>query len=185
MQDQSPWYLSPWRLNLAIAGAAAVWMLVLGNPLEPLEMRWFDQLLRWRASAGWARPADERILHVDIGDEDLIGTRDRAGEYQEAARIIRECGELGAALVVCDIIWLQGSESESQPLLQAIKEQKTVLAEGLLPTKSSSSRLEILRSFPFLEITDHPSPPQEGGRQGDLARDQPAGLINGQAFLCL
>src|SRR3989338_6480456 len=98
MQDRTQWYLSPWRLNLAIVGVAVGWMLVLGNPLEPLEMRWFDQSLRWRVSAGAARPADERILHVDITDEDLVSAQGRAEEYQELARIIRECGELGATL---------------------------------------------------------------------------------------
>ena len=68
------WLRSPWPLLLVICGAAALWTLLAGDPVEGLEMRWFGQILRWRYERGLAPPADPSIVHVDITQIDLRKT---------------------------------------------------------------------------------------------------------------
>src|SRR5205814_7881599 len=72
MTEQPRWLASPWPLGLMICGAAVTWLLLWGDPLESLERRWLGQILRWRNELGAAPPTDPRIVHVDVGHEDLV-----------------------------------------------------------------------------------------------------------------
>ena len=93
------WLRSPWPLLLTLCGVAALCVLAFGNPLEPLEMRWFGQALRWRYERGLAPPVDPSIVHVDITQVDLRKVPTLEQEYQNAANIIRQAFELGAKVV--------------------------------------------------------------------------------------
>jgi adenylate cyclase len=150
-----PDYLvSVWPLAITATGAALLWLLFFGNPLEIVEMRWLGQLLRWRAVAGIAPPVDPHVVQLDIDRREFEGFSTIALEYQNAANIIREAGALGASVVVFDIIFARGSQAESQPILDAIDEvgrqgTQVVLAEALEPRLGDGRVLERIRSFPF------------------------------------
>jgi class 3 adenylate cyclase/CHASE2 domain-containing sensor protein len=157
---------SPWPLLLVICGAVALWILVAGNPLEGLEMRWFGQVLRWRYDRGQAPPADPSIVHLDITQVDLRKVPTLEEEYQNAANIIRQAFELGAKVVAFDVVFGRGNEAMAEPILKEVERNRgqnraIVFAEALLP--SSDAGEERARSFPFRE------------------RVLPAGLINVQA----
>jgi len=158
------WLRSPWPLLLGICGAAALWTFLAGDPFEGLEMRWFGQILRWRYEHGIAPPVDPSIVHVDITQIDLRKTPTLESEYQNAASIIRQAGELGAKVIAFDVIFGRGDQTMAEPILKEIEHAKTqsktvILAEALLPSPENGKE-ERVRSFPFRE------------------RILPAGLIN-------
>ena len=161
------WLRSPWPLLLAICLVAAGWILVAGNPLEALEMRWFGQILRWRYEKNFAPPADPSIVHIDITQVDLRKVPTLELEYQNAANIIRQTTELGAKVVAFDVVFGRGDQTMAAPILQEIERVRgqnrtVILAEALLPSPEDGKD-ERIRSFPFRE------------------RVLPAGLINVQA----
>lgn len=161
------WLRSPWPLLLAICGLAAGWILVAGSPVEPLEMRWFGQVLRWRYERGLAPPADPSIVHVDVTRQALEKLPTLELEYQNAATIIRQATELGARVVAFDVVFGRGDQAMAEPILKEVErargENRTVIfAEALLPS-AESGKEERTRSFPFRD------------------RVMPAGLINVQA----
>ena len=161
------WLRSPWPLLLGICGAAALWTFLAGDPFEGLEMRWFGQILRWRYEHGLAPPADPSIVHVDITQVDLRKTPTLESEYQNAANIIRQAGELGAKVIAFDVIFGRGDQAMADPILKEIEHAKAqnksvILAEAQLPSPENGTE-ERVRSFPFRE------------------RMLPAGLINVRA----
>ena len=161
------WLRSPWPLLLAICGLAAVWIIVAGSPVEPLEMRWFGQVLRWRYERGLAPPADPSIVHIDITREALEKLRTLELEYQNSANIIRQATELGARVVAFDVVFGRGDQASAGPILREVERARgenrsVIFAEALLPSAESGEE-ERIRSFPFRD------------------RVMPAGLINVQA----
>jgi adenylate cyclase len=160
---RAPDYLaSVWPLAITLTGAFLLWLLLFGNPLEIVELRWLGQLLRWRAAAGIAPAVDPHIVHLDIDRHEFESFSTIGLEYQNAANIIREAAELGAKVVVFDIIFARGSKEEAQPILDAIHEAqgkgtKVVLAEALVPKPGDEKALERIRSFPFREELGEPS----------------------------
>ena len=161
------WLRSPWPLLLAICGLGAVWILVAGSPVEPLEMRWFGQVLRWRYEHGLAPPVDPNIVHVDVTREALEKLPTLEQEYQNAASIIRQATGLGARVVAFDVVFGRGNQAMAEPILKEIERAKgenrtVILAEALLPS-SENGKEERIRSFPFRD------------------RVMPAGLINVRA----
>jgi class 3 adenylate cyclase len=160
---RAPDYLaSVWPLAITLTGAFLLWLLLFGNPLEIVELRWLGQLLRWRAAAGIAPAVDPHVVHLDIDRHEFESFSTIGLEYQNAANIIREAAELGAKVVVFDIIFARGSKEEAQPILDAINEAqrkgtKVVLAEALVPKPGDEKALERIRSFPFREGLSEPS----------------------------
>ena len=165
-----PDYLaSVWPLAITLTGIFLLWLLLFGNPLELLELRWLGQMLQWRAAAGIAPAVDPHVVHLDIDRQEFESFSTIALEYQNAANIIREAAALGARVVVFDIIFSRGSKEESQSILDAIREAKeigtqVVLAEALEPRPSDPKALDRIRSFPFTKRLE-----------------EPAGLINAQS----
>jgi class 3 adenylate cyclase/CHASE2 domain-containing sensor protein len=165
-----PNYLaSVWPLATTLAGVFLLWLLLFGNPLELLELRWLGQMLRWRAAAGIAPAVDPHIVHLDIDRQELERFSTTALEYQNAANIVREAASLGAKVVVFDIIFSRGSKEESQSFLDAIRDAKemgtqVVLAEALVPRLGDPESLDRIRSFLFAKRLE-----------------EPAGLINAQS----
>lgn len=161
------WLRSPWPLLLGLCGLGALWILLAGSPVEPLEMRWLGCVLRWRYEHGWAPPADPNIVHADITRQDLENLPTLELEYQNAATVIRQATDLGARVVAFDIVYGRGNQAMAEPILKEVErvraENRTVIfAEALLPS-TDSEKEERIRSFPFRE------------------RLLPAGLINVQA----
>jgi class 3 adenylate cyclase/CHASE2 domain-containing sensor protein len=161
------WLRSPWPLLLAICGLAAIWVLVAGSPIEPLEMRWFGQVLRWRYERGLAPAADPSIVHVDVTRQALEKLPTLELEYQNAANIIRQATELGARVIAFDVVFGRGDQAMAEPILKAVERARSenrsvIFAEALLPS-ADSGKEERIRSFPFRD------------------RVMPAGLINVQA----
>jgi CHASE2 domain-containing sensor protein len=143
-------WASRWPLPLALCLGGALLLLIHGNPLEIQEMHWLDQVLRWRAQLGLAPVADPHIVHLDLETDDLAKLPDVAAEYRNAADIITEASDLGASVIVFDIVFGRGSRESAQPILDAIERAKSnncsvVLAEYL------NGPMEITRSFPFGE----------------------------------
>jgi CHASE2 domain-containing sensor protein len=125
-------------------------------------MRWFDQVLRWRARLGLAPAVGPHIVHLNLDADDLGRWPDLAAEYRDAAAIINEASDLGASVIVFDIVFGRGSREDARPILEAIERAKStncsvVLAEFL------QGPLDMKRSFPFGE------------------RHRPAGLANVQS----
>jgi class 3 adenylate cyclase/CHASE2 domain-containing sensor protein len=165
--DEGIWLRSPWPLLLAICGLVAGWVLVARSPVEPLEMRWFGEVLRWRYEHGLAPPADPSIVHVDVTREALEKLPTLELEYQNAATIIRQATELGARVVAFDVVFGRGDQAMADPILKAVERAKAdsrsvIFAEALLPS-ADNGKEERIRSFPFRD------------------RVTPAGLINVQA----
>lgn len=161
------WLRSPWPLLLAICGLAAGWILVAGSPLEPWEMRWFGQVLRWRYERGLAPPADPSIVHVDITRQALEKLPTLELEYQNAATLIRQASELGARVVAFDVVFGRGDQAMAEPILKEVERARgenrsVVFAEAFLPS-AENGKEERIRSFPFRD------------------RVLPAGLINVKA----
>lgn len=161
------WLRSPWPLLLAICGLGAIWILIAGSPVEPLEMRWFGQVLRWRYEQGLAPPVDPSIVHVDVTREALEKLPTLEQEYQNAASIIRQATGLGARVVAFDVVFGRGNQAMAEPILDEIERAKgenrtVILAEALLPS-AENGKEERIRSFPFRD------------------RVMPAGLINVRA----
>lgn len=158
------WLRSPWPLLLGICGLAAGWILLAGSSVEPLEMRWLGQVLRWRYERGLAPPADPSIVHVDVTREALEKLPTLELEYQNAASIIRQATGLGARVVAFDVVFGRGDQTMAEPILKEIErakgESRTVLlAEALLPS-GENGKEDRIRSFTFRD------------------RLTPAGLIN-------
>jgi class 3 adenylate cyclase/CHASE2 domain-containing sensor protein len=155
---------SPWPLLLTICSVAILWVIVFGTPFESLEMAWFGQLLKWRNERGMAPPVDPNIVHIDIVRSDLAKLPTLESEYQSAANIILEAGDLGAKVIGFDLVFERGDETMAKPIIDEIDRvtklsRTVVLAEALIPAVSNG-RVERIRSFPFRE------------------RDPAAGLIN-------
>jgi adenylate cyclase len=152
-----PDYLaSVWPLAITLTGLFLIWLLLFGDPLEIVELRWLGQLLRWRAVAGMAPAVDPHVVHLDINRHEFESFSTIALEYQNAANIIREATGLGAKVVMFDIIFSRGSKEESQPILDAIddaesKGTQVVLAEALELQAGRGEAIERLQSFPFEE----------------------------------
>src|ERR1700719_477587 len=152
---RAPDYLaSVWPLAITLTGAFLLWLVLFGDPLEIVELRWLGQLLRWRAAARGAPAVDPNVVHLDIDRHEFESFSTISLEYQNAANIIREAAALGARIVVFDIIFARGSKGEAQPILDAINEAErigthVVLAEALVPKAGDEQALERIRSFPF------------------------------------
>jgi class 3 adenylate cyclase/CHASE2 domain-containing sensor protein len=164
LSREEAWLSSPWPLLRTIWGVAALWVVIFGTPFEPLEMAWLGQLLRWRSEGKMAPPVDSNIVHLDIVGSDLAKLPTLELEYQGAAEIIREAGEMGAKVIGFDLVFGRGNQSMAKPILEEIERaaklnRAVVLAEALIPGVRNGSA-ERIRSFPFQE------------------RHQPAGLIN-------
>jgi class 3 adenylate cyclase/CHASE2 domain-containing sensor protein len=158
------WLSSPWPLLLAIWGVAVLWLVIFGTPFESLEMAWFGHLLRWRSERSMAPPVDPNIVHIDIVGSDLAKLPTLELEYQSAANIILEAGDMGARVIGFDLVFARGNETMAKPILDEIdraaeRNRAVVLAEALFPAARNGS-VERIRSFPFQE------------------RHQTAGLIN-------
>ena len=161
------WLRSPWPLLLAICAFAAGLVLAIGSPVEPLEMRWFGQVLRWRYARGLAPPADPSIVHVDVTRQALEKLPTLEMEYRNAATIIRQATELGARVIAFDVVFGRGDQAMAEPILKEAERARgqsrsVIFAEALLPS-AESEKEERIRSFPFRD------------------RVKPAGLINVQA----
>lgn len=158
------WLRSPWPLLLAICGLASACVLFAGSPVEPLEMRWFGHVLRWRYERGLAPPADPSIVHVDITRQALGKLPTLELEYQNAATLTRQATELGARVVAFDVVFGRGDQAMAEPILKEVERARgenrsVIFAEALLPSVESGKE-ERVRSFPFRD------------------RVLPAGLIN-------
>ena len=141
-------------VTITLIGTFVLWLLLFGNPLEILELRWLGQMLQWRAAAGIAPAVDPHVVRLDIGWQEFKSSSTNSLEYQNAAKIIREAAALGARVVVFDIIFSRGSQEESQSLLDAIRQAKetgtqVVLAEALEPRSDDPKTLDRIRSFSF------------------------------------
>ncbi|HEY5706736.1 MAG TPA: CHASE2 domain-containing protein [Terrimicrobiaceae bacterium] len=143
-------WASRWVLPLALFFGAALFVLLHGNPFELQEMRWLDQVLRWRTKLGLAPNTDPHIVHLDLDSDDLDKSTDLVTEYQNIADLITEVSDLGASVIVFDVVFGRGSRESAQPILEAIEHARSnncsvVLAEFL------DGSLQVKRSFPFTE----------------------------------
>src|SRR5688572_7743127 len=133
-----------WKWNAILGGVSVFWILIFGNPLESLERRFFDQALRLRARIGSTPPGDSRIVILGADETDLAELPSLEEEYRAVARLITEAGELGAATVIFDTIYVRGSAEMAKPIFAAIAQgpAPVVMAEaiGLLPGGTSETR---------------------------------------------
>jgi adenylate cyclase len=141
-----------WPVAITLTGAFVLWLLLFGNPLEIIELRWLGQLLRWRAKVGIAPPVSSHIAQLDVSEDDLKHLPTIELEYGKAATIIRQAAALGAKVIVFDIIFSRGSREESQPILDAINEARrsgaqVVLAEALEPAPARHGESNRIHSF--------------------------------------
>jgi len=151
------WYEKPWPIPLLLIFGFCCWTFFLGNPLELQERQWFGQNLAWRLTWGITQPPDERIVHLDITQADLKELPSLEGEYAAIAKLILGATDLGAELIIFDVIYARGSQAIAQPIVNAIKASgKVLLAEGFLPKSAEDSAVARVKSFGFLP--DHNIP---------------------------
>ena len=118
-------------------------------------MRWLDSMLRFREQLGWARPVDPHIVLVGIDTDDLDQLPEVSAEYQNAADIIIEASELGASVIVLDIVFARGSRENAEPILESIDRANSKNCAVVLAEFWHGFR-ERKRSFPFTDRL-HPS----------------------------
>src|SRR3989338_3805220 len=156
--EEQTWFKTPWPLNLLLAGIAVGAYLLFGNPFEVLEHQELDQFMRLRLASGYAPAVDPRIIHLDITQADLDSLPSIASEYQAAGRLIQEAADLGADLIILDVIYNRGNQDAAQPILDAIEKSRgVVLAEGVAAMPGSEIYDHRMRSFPFLPVPVSPS----------------------------
>jgi CHASE2 domain-containing sensor protein len=151
------WWSKPWPLHVGLCAAAAVILLIFGNPLETRELQWLGQCLRFRFAAGLAPAVESSIVHLNLDEEDLKNLPTIESEYATAARIVREASALGASVIVFDIVFARANAETAQPLIDAIaKHKNVVLAEALNAKPGETQPSVLIRSFPFRD--DVPAP---------------------------
>ena len=156
--DEGRWLKTPWPLLVLVTGIGVGWLLLFGSPLRSLDDRWFDQSLRARLASGLAPAVDARIVHLSLTQSDLAALPSTASEYDAARRVFLEATELGAELVLVDIIYSRGSREIGQPILEAIRQSRgVVLAEGVPTLPELGHQEERVRSFPFLDVPYEPA----------------------------
>ena len=161
-QAGSGWAGSRWPAAMVLTALASLVILLAGNPLEQVEREGFDQALRLRARLGWTPPADRRITILGIDDADMAALPDLTAEYRAVATAIVQASELGAAVIVLDVIYGRGTPDMAAPILAAVeKGSPVVFAEALRQPADAEGSARRLRSFPFR-----------------AERAEPAGLIN-------
>ena len=135
---------------MVLTALAALVILIAGNPLEQIEREGFDQALRARAQLGWTPAADRRITILGIDDADMAALPDLTAEYQAVAAAIAQASELGAAVIVLDVIYARGTPDMAAPILAAVeKGSPVVFAEALRQSADGDGSARRLRSFPF------------------------------------
>ncbi len=137
-----------WRSNTALCGVSALLVLVFGTPLEFLERRWFDFGLKLREWCGRTPLSDPRVVVVGVDDEDLVSLHSLEDEYRAAAECIRQASDLGAAVVVLDVIYARGTEQIAKPILEAAGRGVLVVAAEAVRTGGDGRDVR-LRSFPW------------------------------------
>ena len=120
-------------LSMAFAACfvpcGALLLLLHGNPLEIQEMHWLDQVLRWRAELGLAPVADPHIVHLDLDTDELDRLRTSRRNIGMPPISVAEASDLGASVIVLDIVFGRGSRESAQPILEA---SRTCEVEQLL-----------------------------------------------------
>src|SRR4051812_33686286 len=99
------WPESGIRISLLLTLGTIATLLLVGDPMEPLERAASDWLLRARAATAAHREADARIVILGIDDTDLATLGNTGDEYRAVAEIVRSAGELGVTVVALDAIY--------------------------------------------------------------------------------
>ncbi len=136
---------------------ACVFSLKIMGPnfSENLELQWLDGCLRFRAAEiregadagsggtsrktwrGFAKPLDERIRFVELQIDDEHSQRvARDGEFEAMAQLLEKMAALRPRVIVLDVLYSFGRESEQRRLSQCIRRINVeALTTVVLPTE--------------------------------------------------
>jgi CHASE2 domain-containing sensor protein len=138
---------SRWRLAMgAVIAVALITLSTSARLFEPWEMRWLDQVLRWRLDWGLTPDVHPRIVHLDLGVDDEKA--DAQETYDDAAAIIDEAAFCGATVVAFDCVFLRGTERTAKKLQESIAMAR---AKGCVVVLGEVLGGGLRRSFPFAE----------------------------------
>lgn len=137
-------------MALALTALLALVILVAGNPLEQIEREGLDWALRGRAWLGWTPAADSRIAILGIDDTDMATLPDLTAEYRAVAEAIAQASDLGAAVIMLDVISARGTPEMAAPILAAVANGPPVVFAEVWRTAAGTKRpARRVRSFPF------------------------------------
>ena len=134
------------RGPLAMGVVIAVALIAISTSsgvFEPWEMRWLEQVLRWRLKLGLTPPVNSRVVLLVLGVEDeKANAKD---DYDDAAAMIEEATACGASAVAFDAVFLRGNEEAATRLREAI----SAASEGCRVVLGEVLAGKRRRSFPF------------------------------------
>ncbi|MBI4346039.1 MAG: adenylate/guanylate cyclase domain-containing protein [Elusimicrobia bacterium] len=108
---------APWLIALAIAFSVSV--LTFGGAFDSLNLRWNDQLFRWRGF----EEADERVVVVTIDDESIKKVGQFPWPRSVYAKLIRKLFARGVKVVALDVMFYEPSRPEEDAeLIKVTKE---------------------------------------------------------------
>jgi CHASE2 domain-containing sensor protein len=136
-----------WRLAMgAVIAVALIMVSTSARLFEPWEMRWLDQVLRWRLDWGLAPDVNPRIVDLDLGVDDEKA--DAQETYDDAGAIIDEGAFCGATVVAFDCVFLRGTDRTTKKLQESIARAR---AKGCVVVLGEVLGGGLRRSFPFAE----------------------------------
>ena len=100
-------------LRAGLLSVGALWFALAGS-LPTLDLWAFDLFLRLRQ--GHAPPVSARIVHMDIGQEDLDGWASTRQEYAGLAEIMQRLRAQGSQLIVLDLLLKRGEDADFQAI---------------------------------------------------------------------
>lgn len=140
-----------WPIALTIAILACLLIGFGVDPFRNVDRHWGDNLLRWRFDAGMEPKPDARVFLVGIQTKDMVGAGTTEAEYKIYADILNALADLQVSAVGVDLILARGSEADSRPVIEAIRNNgHVVLAEARTATM-------VARSFLFMPKPEFPA----------------------------
>jgi len=122
-----------WVRPLAVVGgvfaAVNLFYLLFPGPIDTWTERLNDQLLSLKTTiSAFAPPYDDAVVHVDLNNTSLRDLKDFHPTRAHYARVIRNLGEMKAAVQMCDVIFAGDTSAEyDRQLMEATRQAGRVV----------------------------------------------------------
>lgn len=154
--------------------AAVVAWFASNGDISSLDVGGFDRFLRWRSPS--APAVSPRIVHLNIGEEEIHGWASTRQEYAGLSKILAQLRRQGAQVIALDLMLVRGEEADFYPFWDEVERSSSLVlgksfdlgsrlppgarvSEGLLYVDSDSDGL--LRKYRLTRIdpkSGKPSP---------------------------
>ena len=129
--DHAKW-VRPLMVVGGVFAAVNLFYLLFPGPIDTWNEGLNDQLLRLKTSiASFAPPYDDAVVHVDLNNTSLRDLKDYHPTRAHFARVIRNLGEMRAAVQMCDVIFAGDTSTENDRLLMEATRQAGRVVFGM------------------------------------------------------